>query len=90
MKLEQAKKIIKDSKKASTGFRVHFETYSGYKYKGDYFPDNDEAPLKTESEAWKLASDFAKADKTAINVYVVDIKFRPVEGYKEKVLNKEW
>lgn len=89
MKLKKAiEKIEKSEKHINLGFRVHFETFEGYKYAGDYFPERDEPMFKTATEAWKMAEKFAKASKLHLNVYVIDEHYKPVRNYKEQMYNK--
>lgn len=87
MKLAEAKRYIK--REDIKGYRISFESPRAGYLKSDYFPEQGEELIETEDEAWQLAHDFAGAMwGKVINVYVIDAIFRPVEGYKERILNK--
>jgi hypothetical protein len=69
-------------------FMVHFEVVEGGLLHSDYFPDKHagERLIPTEIEAWELASRFAKAtDDNYVNIYVIDDKFKPVNGYESRI-----
>lgn len=101
MKLKDAKKLIKTNqnhiqqhilnakpKKKKLGFRVNFSIKDGHILKGDHFPERDEPMIKTEQQAWKLATEFAHAHPNAVDIYVVNQDWLPVQGYNQKILNK--
>ena len=72
-----------DSKK----YRVHFEKTVECFLHTDYFPEGEEPCIDTEQEAWILAERFASKTKgECVNIYVVDEKWYPVPGYKEKTI----
>jgi len=84
MKMSEVKQILKSQKR---GYRVSFEWKEGCIYRGDFFPDRQEPPIKTESEAWTLAHQFAdKMVGKVVNVYVIDTEYRPVSS--RHVFNK--
>ena len=87
MKMSDAQEII--SKHYIQGFRVSFEVREGGVLRADHFPESGEPLIPTESEAWALALDFAKAgrNKNIVNVYVTDNTHVPVKQYKELMFN---
>jgi hypothetical protein len=99
MKMKEAMALIKKSEKEKSekekkkakelqGFMVHFEKKEGHILASGYFPDKHagEKLIKTEDEAWELASRFAKATSPNeyVNIYVVDNQWRPVGHYTTK------
>ena len=102
MKMKEAMALIKKSekeisakakKKELQGFMVHFEKVEGHILSAGYFPDKHagEKLIKTEDEAWEMASRFAKATdyKEYINIYVVNNNWRPVAYYATKAIRHE-
>jgi hypothetical protein len=91
MKFEKAMAII-NTKRQPKGYMVHFEKVNGSILVSDYFPDKhaEEPLIKTEFEAWTLAQKFANATepKEYINIYVINEKFEPVNGYFEKTIRR--
>ncbi len=86
MRMHEALKIIKAPDK---GYMVKFELKNGVMLEGDNFPDNHagEDLIPTEEEAWALAARFAKKMVgKAVNIFVVDEHFRPVDGYRERYI----
>ena len=86
MKMAKAQEIISNGI-TNPGFMVSFERKEGCMLHSDYFPAKyDGEPLiETEEEAWELAAKFAKKTRGKfVNIYVVDAKHSPVEGYKDK------
>ena len=86
MKFADAKEFIR----RGAGFRIEFERRSGVMLESDHFPDNDEATIPTEYEAWRYAEGFALAgrERDIVNVYVIHgDDYTPVEGYEERKLN---
>jgi hypothetical protein len=86
MKMIDAMKIIDGE---PTGFMVSFERRIGNLLCGDHFPDlrGGEALIKTENEAWELASKFAKKTiGSVVNLYVIKSDFTAVEGYRDKYI----
>lgn len=86
MKMLEALSII-DGKDDNKGFMVAFDRAGDGFLRSDYFPDlhAGEELIKTESEAWELASKFAaKTYAKCVNIYVVNSKFKPVASWKEK------
>jgi hypothetical protein len=84
MTMQEAMDIINNKPK---GYMVVFEWIDGSILKSDYFPDGDggEKLIEAEWEAWELANRFAKVTKgRTCNIYVVDDKFSPVEGYEDR------
>lgn len=84
MKMSEALRIIETREK---GFMVHFEKRDRSILKADHFPDKHakEDLIKTEDEAWDLASRFHKAtDNSYVNIYVVDHEFVPVRYYEAR------
>jgi hypothetical protein len=72
------------------GYCVHFEVVDGSFFRADSFPNTDagEPPFASESEAWEMASRFARSSKS-VNIYVVNSHdSRPVSGYRERKLNR--
>jgi len=83
MKMDDALEIIKG------GFMVSFEHAGDGFLRSDHFPDKhgNEELIKTEEKAWELARQFAeKTFGKCVNVYVIKSDFRPVDGYKEKMI----
>jgi hypothetical protein len=81
--------------RATRGNRISFEWFDGRFLKGDYFPERDEALLPNEETAWAWAKAFAEAtqnydERTAkgrpVNIYVIDAEYKPVAGYRERML----
>jgi len=87
MTMQQALDIIEG--RNNRGFMVHLEWARNGMLYSDYFPDKhagDEL-IPTEKEAWLLASEFAQSTVgKAVNIYVVNADFTPVEGYREKYI----
>ena len=86
MKIDDAMDIINGVPK---GYMVRFEWKEGSMLRGDHFPDKHagEKLIDTEWEAWVLASEFAdKMRGRAVNLYVIDDKFKPVNGYHERYI----
>lgn len=86
MKMSKAMEIIEGQK---AGFMVSLEWKKGGMLYGDYFPDKHagEELIATEKEAWMFAAEFAK--KTvgkAVNIYVINADFTPVDGYRNKYI----
>lgn len=74
----------------SDGFMVHVHWVQDKFLRSDYFPDKriGEDLIGSEEDAWILANKFAK--KTigkAVNIYVVNASYIPVEGCQEKHIN---
>lgn len=91
MKLSEAKRIIHEGGfKRPRGYRVHFEKIDGKFLMSDYFPERNEPLIEYEEEAWALAASFAaKTFGQCINIYVVDERWAPVDGYWErKIVNR--
>jgi len=88
MKFKKAMEIIN----SVVGYMVSYEKKNGSILCSGCFPDKHagEALIKTESEAWVLASKFAAKTKGVyLNIYVVDSSFKPVSGYeKRKIINR--
>jgi len=87
MKMVDAMKIIQNE---STGFMVHFDKCGDGFLRSDSFPEKHagEELIKTEAEAWILASKFAeKTYGECVNIYVTDGKYNPVDGYEARKLN---
>ncbi len=90
MKMQEAMNIINNKPK---GFMVSLEwVKSGGILASDHFPDKHggETLIPTEWEAWELADRFARVTRgLAVNIYVVDDTFKPVEEYKKrKIINR--
>lgn len=74
---------------ALQGFRVHFELREDGVLASDYMPERDEAPIPTLDVAWEIArrmDEFAPGH--IVNIYVIDLKWRPVTGYDSKRLRR--
>lgn len=92
MKNIEAMKIIDEHEtriNEPTGYMVSFERREHGVLRSNYFPDKHagEPLIKTEEEAWELAERFDNAT-SYVNIYVVDQRFVPVDGYKLKELNR--
>ena len=88
MKMQKALDII-NGKDKPKGFMVSFEWARNGLLISDSFPDlhAGEPLIPTEIEAWKLAKAFAeKTYGKAVYICVVDAKWIPVKGYKEKMI----
>lgn len=70
------------------GYRVHFEEKDGKILTSGCFPDRNEPALPTEEIAWAYARAFANKHTYGrfINIYIVDRQWRPVDGYREKMI----
>lgn len=71
MKLQEALNII-DSHDKNKGFRIIFHYKSPTGLDINFFPDNDESPIKNYSQARSLASLFHNANPNAFNIRVVN------------------
>jgi len=78
------------NKNNATGFMVSFELRERGMLASDHFPDahNGEPLIQTEEEAWRLASEFSKVSTRYVNIYVINQDYRPVAGYRERILNR--
>jgi glycosylphosphatidylinositol transamidase (GPIT) subunit GPI8 len=91
MKMSEAKEIIDgehQSIEKYEGFMVCFDRRENGFLFGEFFPERtagDEL-IKSEEEAWSLARDFARKASWAVNIYVMDHHYQPVDGYKEKMI----
>jgi hypothetical protein len=87
MDLAEAERLIADYEAhLSQAYLIHFSRRAAGGFVGDYVPAD--MPFSTESEAWTFARKFAQATKeTYFNIYVVDHHYKPVVGYREKMLN---
>lgn len=84
MKMQEAMDILHNKPK---GFRVHFEWCGDGFLRSDYFPNHGEPLIPTEAEAWELTERFARATQgKTCNLYVVSHDFRPVPGYKARMI----
>ncbi len=84
MKMSEAMAIIGGKK---LGFLITFDWAGDGFLRSDHFPDlhSGENPIETKQAAWELAKLFAsKLPRRAVNIYVVDQDFKPVDNYKEK------
>jgi len=85
MKMQEALRIIN---KNSVGYMIHFAKIDGHTSVSDYFPDKtyDEKLFPNEEEAWWWAAIFANSTPAEeyVNIFVVDDKYCPVEGFEEK------
>jgi hypothetical protein len=92
MKMDRALDIIESRDDTDKlGYMVSFEWRKNGFLIGDHFPEKNagEKLIKDEETAWTLAQKFSrKMIDEVVNVYVIDSKFRPVKGYREKILNK--
>ena len=91
MKFNDAlKQIEKHRSDSIKGFMVSFEVQENGALLGDHFPDTHigEPLIQTESEAWNIATEFSKVSPNNVNILVTDHAFKPVKGYKERMLNK--
>jgi hypothetical protein len=87
MLIEEAIDIIEGKEK--TGFMVRFEWCVPGFISSDSFPGDNEPLIETEAEAWILAKKFA--DRTVGKcrmIFVADHNGVPVDGFKEKMLNR--
>ena len=87
MKFKEAIDIINGEHK--NGYMVSFEVKSGPILCSDHFPDKHagEELIKTEADAWVLARQFAEKTKgKCIHIYVIGSDFRPVPGYRDKII----
>lgn len=88
MKMQKAMDLMNGK---PDGFMVNFQWIQGCFVTDDYFPDKHagEELIKSEHEAWELARYFAEATKgKTVNLYVTKRDFTPIEGYKDKMINK--
>lgn len=72
------------------GYMVEFDHAGDGFLRSDNFPDKHagEPLIQTEEEAWMLARKFANNTfGKCVNIYVVDYKFIPVEGYLDRKIN---
>ena len=85
MRHAEALEIIRN---VPPGFRVAFERRENGMLRSDYFPERDENPIPTETEAWNEARSFAAvAPKEYVNIYVIRCDdWTPVPGYAAKRL----
>jgi hypothetical protein len=86
MKMKEAEQIINGE---IEGFMVSFEWKEGGILRSDYFPEKHagEPLIKTEKEAWMLASEFARKTRgKVVSLYVVDSSFKPVANYRLKYI----
>jgi len=75
--------------KKPQGFRVAFEKRERGMLGSDYFPERDEPLIQIEAEAWEWAGRFAaKAPPEYVNIYVVDHQYRPVDGYRCRLMRR--
>ena len=90
MKMQEAKSIMNIIEPNANGFMVSFERLEGCGTLGaDNFPDKHagEPLIENEQEAWALAEKFARATHgQCVNIYVIDANFRPVPGYKNRMI----
>lgn len=87
MKMSEAMKIIEYT--PPKGFMVSFEKVKLGILESGHFPDNmaGEPLITTEEAAWKLARQFAeKTWGRYVNIYVIDAEYRPVPGYKQRMI----
>jgi hypothetical protein len=69
------------------GYYVRFERADKGMLYTEYFPEKYEDPIRSEEEAWALAARFAAATRgRCINIFVVDTKWYPVPGYRERTI----
>ncbi len=88
MKMSEAMEVI-EGKWELAGYMVSFSHAGDGFLRSDHFPDKHagEKLIPTEIEAWRLANSFAAATKgRCVNIYVVDSRFCPVNGYKDKLI----
>lgn len=86
MRMAEAMKIIEGEE---GGYMVSFEWKEGEMLRSDHFPDKHagESLIPTEMEAWMLAAEFAKKMRgKAVNLYVVEHNFSPVDGYRTRYI----
>ena len=91
MKYLEALNMIQGDKKE--GYLIHFEVIENGLLKSDYFPDfrNGEEPISSESEAWKIARQFANStNSNYVNIYVMNTNFRPACNDWQAVFKKHW
>ena len=89
MMMERANEIIRDGL-VPKGFMVSFEKLCPPFLDSDHFPDKHagERLIPTEEEAWEIAEAFARKTRDKFfNICVVDGDFRPVSGYRARMLN---
>ena len=87
MKTEQL--IAWEESRAQTAFRVSFEQRVNGMLVSDHIPDREEAAMGTLEAAWALAERINRsAPDTIVNIYVVDGLWRPVPGYRNRMLRK--
>jgi hypothetical protein len=80
--MADAERYMENNKPVISGFRVSFEWYGDGFLRSDFFPENQEEPIRTEKEAWTLAKKFADAMKGKVcNLYVMDNRHVPVRNY---------
>lgn len=85
MKWNDAVNFILRADCKNRGYRVSFERAENGVLISDFFPDRDETLIHSEERAWELAEQFARNTKQwAVNIYVVDENFSPVEGYEKR------
>lgn len=89
MRMKEALELINQPKPHTMGYRVSFERREGGMLIGDFVPDRDEEPIKTEDEAWTLAAQLAGALRDGATNFLVCYAddFCPVEGYKKKMIH---
>lgn len=58
------------------GYRVSFEWRRNGMLYSEHFPERDEFPFCSEGVAWNFAEKFAKANPDAVNIRVVDLRWR--------------
>ena len=88
MKMKEVANII-EGKEKTDGYMVRFEWYSDGFISSDSFPAENEPLIRTEAEAWMLAMKFAqKTVGKCRMIFVADHNGIPVDGFKERMLNK--
>lgn len=88
MKMREAMAIMES---VPEGFMVGAMRIDGCMLVSAHFPDKHsyEPLIPTENEAWDLAARFATATRGKyVDIYVVDHEFRPVDGYRDRMMNK--
>jgi hypothetical protein len=101
MKLSEVVKLIDGGRvKKKKGFRVHFQRWRDSEMVSEYAPGENEKPMDSEVNAWKVAWKLARyleidmdnlKEDDVVNVYVVDESGNPVNFYannRKEIFNR--